>query len=254
MGYRLLTDDIVGVVNLPITKNTLNFLQDAYTSETVALAKSMIYNYEANKVYRLDGFQTTLSGTADWTWTEGTLLYNDEIFFIESGALTTGVGEVLTIIINTSFLGTDPVEFRPSGSGSFNVHQIKTMDVVSAVTGSNVFDVSEIRGIVRTEKIEIGTWNMNTTATRTVVSALFFPNQIVGVEVVINSDDDFFYNLYHANSASSWQSSGHIIWYSEVSTRITKFDMERNPTSSFQSQANFSGAGNRGYINVSYEI
>lgn len=247
MGYRLLTDDIVGVVNLPITKNTLNFLQDAYTSETVALAKSMIYNYEANKVYRLDGFQTTLSGTADWTWTEGVLLYNDEIFFIESGALTTGVGEVLTIIINTSFLGTDPVEFRPSGSGSFNVHQIKTMDVVSAVTGSNVFDVSAIRGIIRTEKIEIGTWNMNTTANFTVVSTLFFPNQIVGVNIIINSDGDFYSDL-------NLSGQGSVIWYSEVITRLTKFDMSITPSSRYQVFSNYSGAGNRGYINVSYEI
>jgi hypothetical protein len=253
MSDRILTSNITGAINFPFTKISLDFLQDAYLSEINALAKSKIDNYQINTVYRLDGFQVDLSASV-YTWTAGTLFYNDEIFFIDAGTVAQGVGEVLILNIATTFLGTDPVAFRPSGSGSFNVHQTKSFVATSGTTGTGVSDADNVIGITKTMFLEIGTWDMQNVSDKLVLINLYI-SQIRSVDVLIIDDSlAGSYPINFTTNSQGWLPGGYfLLEQPTLGVPITRCDMSANPTGYFIGTS-FNGAANRGFIKVTYEI
>ena len=254
MSDRILTSNITGAINFPFTKVSLDFLQDAYLSEINALAKSKIDNYQINTVYRLDGFQVTLAASV-YTWTEGTLFYNNEIFFIDAGTIAQGVGEVLILNIATTYLGTDPVAFRPSGSGSFNVHQTKSFVATSGTTGTGVFDADNVIGITKSKKIEIGTWDMN--AISGVVLFIDIPvDKILNIECIISGNAGTTGKRkleYSSASFSSNQPSGGV-YFEENTPTSTRVELDATSGTVFTTSASYAGTSNRGFIYVEYEI
>lgn len=251
MSDRILTSNITGAINFPFTKISLDFLQDAYLSEINALAKSKIDNYQINTVYRLDGFQVTLAASV-YTWTAGTLFYNDEIFFIDAGTIAQGVGEVLILNIATTFLGTDPVAFRPSGSGSFNVHQTKSFVATSGTTGTGVSDADNVIGIIKTMILEIGAWDMDVTSTALVLIELPVI-KIKSINVLIyQNGGGLAYPINYSSSGGGWLPNGSFT-LDEAVPGTTRCDLERRGTGFFDSTS-FNGASNRGIVHVEYEI
>jgi hypothetical protein len=219
-------------------------------NEIKELAKSLIDNYQINTVYRLNGFEVT-GGNA---WTSGALFYNGEIFLINGGSVAIGGGQTLILNIVTEFLPTDPVEYLPSGSGSFNTHQIRLMACVSGVSGSGVADVSNVKGILKTMVLEIGSWDMDSVETKFVDIPLFL-KQIKSVDVLIFIDSLGFSQKIDYSDPVGWLPSGslslrHVI----IGEKLTRCRLERRPGGYFDDNFFDNTEINRGFITVQYEL
>jgi len=187
MGNRILTDDIVSNISLPFTKDSLDFIQNAYKSDIASAFIAQIEDYQINTVYRAYGFDYDLSG-GEITFTDGVLFYNGEFYGI-TGVSNLPIADTPVFQINTDFAPFDPTELRPAGTGAFDVHQIQTFVVQDGTSGSGVGDVENIDGLVRYKTVNIGPWDMNNTAFVT----LTFPDEVKkgvfqSVEAVITND------------------------------------------------------------------
>lgn len=247
MARRILTGDITGNKSLPLTKDSLDFLQDTYLEDAASAFRSQISNYQNNIVYRVYGFDITQTvSTIDFT--SGVLFYNGQFFAVSAPLAPINIADTAVFKINTSFAAFDPTEFRPAGAGSFNVHQIQTIVIEDDVSGGGISDVSDLGGIIREFVQEIGSWNMSTTPNVVkTIPAEVQKGKIRGIEIIIQNDSiDTFYPINYFSTLNNLP-SGYYFYNIVNDLRIS-----RNSGSTFDS-SDFSGTTNRGFITYSYE-
>lgn len=250
MGNRILTDNIAGAINMPFTKRSLDFLQDSILPAFYEYIKSTIPNYETNKVYVINGFVVSEPGLVGqpYSWTDGLLFYNNEAYFVEANTIIAGVGETLILTVATNFLNTDPVTFKPDGSGSFNVHQIKTILPTNGVSGTGISDWNEIIFKEETKIFDIGAWNMQTTNEKVIdISSIFFQgSNILDISVMITDD----YNVQRKLDGSDIGTFAVVGgWKIEYSNLI----LVRNAAGLFNSSNYSNTLINRGKVYITYK-
>ena len=253
MGNRVLTSDITGNKSLPVTKDTLDFLQNTYLEDAATVFRSQITDYQANTVYRVYGFSYEVvppggPGFPTLNYTDGVLFYNNEFFSISGGSLI--VTDTAVFKINTAFATFDPTEFRPSGAGSFNVHQIKTIIIEDGSSGSGIFDVLNIRGIKKVISQNIGAWNMTTTANITLPIPDEVKNGIyLSHSVQINDDNSEIISPIDFPRDTDYIPSGR----SQLIGFSSDLFIERKSDGIFNNLAYDNGIVNRGVITYIYE-
>lgn len=149
---KVKTDNIQqNVRRQPVTKVTLEYLQQAYTEAVAALTRGIIDN--TSLPIRLYGCELTVnSGTASFT--AGAIFYNGEIFLVNglSGPIT-GAQTIYFTQLDTYDDG-DPVVF--SDSNSFNVHLNQTLVANIGPAGSGLFNINALGDLGDQVKVRIG--------------------------------------------------------------------------------------------------
>ena len=248
MGQRILTTDITGNRSLPFTKDSLDFLQDTYIGDAVSAFRSQVTNYQNNTVYRVYGFDITSDTGTEITFTSGVLFYNDEFFSI-SGT-TVAYADTPVFKINTAFAAFDPTEFRPTGTGSFNVHQIRTLVVEDDTSGSGISDVANLEGIFRVLEQSLGGWDMTVTSSITLPlpDVIQKSNSFTWEVIVYTNTQDNLYKISHPDSTTFIPSGA-----ARLAASVDDIVVERRAGAFFDDAA-FNDAGvQRGVIYYTYK-
>jgi len=125
-------------------QGTLQFLQDAYKEQLNNLAQSIIQGlgntYSASVAYVLWGCVNTGSGS-NYIIGAGAILYNGEIYSVPSVSLTaSGNVPVANIVTAQYTVNADPITYSDSTTG--NIHNIRTITIGLATSGSGISDYS----------------------------------------------------------------------------------------------------------------
>lgn len=162
----------------PVTRGTLQFLQDAFGELFPVLLQAMIgSSYNSGVVYSLFGVRNL--GTAPaYNVTGGAVLYNGEIFLVDPASFTatgSNVG-VLQIVTTQYTTNADPVTFTDSVIR--NVHNIRKMQVAQGASGTGIADLTAI-----SYPPLVGQAMLNLTATGQASASGAYPNININVPV-----------------------------------------------------------------------
>lgn len=137
----------------PFTSKSLKFLQDSTKELCEWIASTIIgQSYDNTKAYVLNGVLPY--GTNQYS--DGIILYGGELYYTAGKSTTTAFLLVPVMTIDTANDATaDPVTF--SDLTSKNVHNIRTLILSDAVSGSGDFDLSDV--------IYINAWEAQSTPT-----------------------------------------------------------------------------------------
>lgn len=142
---KLLTSNITTLASMPIKSGSLTHIQNAYTELINNLAGSLVgIDYDAGEQYALIGCNN-LATLPDVDIVEGFIFYAGTIYAVDPVTFTPGGGQVAVAnIVTTYFTATnaDPVEF--TDGNNHNVHEIKKIAFSSGVSGSGIFDYSDL--------------------------------------------------------------------------------------------------------------
>lgn len=139
---KLDTSSVAGTTGLPIKSGSIQHLQNAYIENFQDIIESIIgLPNNSSTVYVLRGLVKS-SSTSTFSVTAGIVYYQGEIFRVPATASHT-YSLVAVLNIATGFFtaaNADPVVFTDIVSR--NVHQIRTMAITDAATGSGIADLS----------------------------------------------------------------------------------------------------------------
>ncbi len=143
---KLLTSNITTLASLPVKSGSLIHIQNAYTELINGLAGALVGNsYGALGQYALIGCNN-VDTLPDVDIQAGFIIYNGTIYEVDTVAFTPGGGQVAVANIVTTYFSAsnaDPVEF--TDGNNHNVHEIKKIVFSSGVSGSGIFDYSELK-------------------------------------------------------------------------------------------------------------
>ena len=254
---NVLSTGITSSSQQPYTKTTHEWYNAMSKDVAEAFVKSLIPSSAyTGKLVILSGCKLTGTNPGARTVSDGWVWYSGEIFRVNAGTFTTGVGEVGVWSINTV-----ATNLTFSDGASKPVHQEKTLVLSNGESGSQLFDENSVNVTsipvlyvqnpdrIITKSVAIGTWNMDTTSTLSVDLSSFIVDttKIVSLSCVIFQDDGKAINLESPDS-TTFDSQGCIGFVSE-STKITA--LFRKTGGSFDT-GDFSASGNRGYLVVKY--
>lgn len=144
---KLSTANISNTVAMPIKGGTLDFVQLAYQEVIDAIVKNIIGGLTSpTSYYILYGCKNTGSGS-NYIIGAGAIYYNGEVYLVPAATFTAASGQVAVGTITTNYYATnaDPVLFTDGVSR--NVHQIRTINFASDVSGSGSVDLT---GLINT--------------------------------------------------------------------------------------------------------
>lgn len=170
---RILTSSISDSAGLPILGRTLDFIQDSFSKQDLALAYSALNN-DVDSVpivlYGCIGTYSTVGFSNDtYTITKGAILYNDEIYQVPAMVATrASISETFVLRIDTStYQVGEPTLYTDNVSR--NTNQIRTIKVYNGLTGTGIVDIVNLKFLnrVETQNTTFGLIASNITATNT---------------------------------------------------------------------------------------
>jgi len=180
----------------PYTKTTHEWYNAMSKDVAEAFVKSLIPSSAyTGKLVILSGCELTGTNPGLRTVSDGWVWYSGEIFRVNAGTFTTGVGEIGVWSINTS-----STNLTFSDNASKPVHQEKTLVFSNGASGSELFDedsssvlpvitpYEQNKDGVITRSFQIGTWNMDSSPTKFVPIAGIDDTKIVELSAFIISD------------------------------------------------------------------
>jgi hypothetical protein len=144
MAYLLDTTPITDSARLPIKKGTLAFLQTSHKNDIFNLIRGLIGStYNGLNVYVLYGCVNSGSGSV-YNISDGAVFYFGEVFQVQSTTFTAASGQtaVCSILTTQDTTNADPVTFTDAVAR--NVHNIRTVQITSAVAGSGIKDFANV--------------------------------------------------------------------------------------------------------------
>ncbi len=136
---RIITTSILDpLIQQPFTGRSLDFIQDATKNVILGVTQSLIgESYDSSKAYIIKGLDAY--GTNQYN--EGFVLWGGEIYYSPGKSSITAFANVPVLTITVANDATaDPVTF--SDLVSRNVHNVRTLVLSDAVSGSGTFDLS----------------------------------------------------------------------------------------------------------------
>ena len=193
---NVLSTGITSSSQQPYTKTTHEWYNAMSKDVAEAFVKSLIPSSAyTGKLVILSGCELTGTNPGLRTVSDGWVWYSGEIFRVNAGTFTTGVGEVGVWSINTV-----ATNLTFSDNASKPVHQERTFVISNGASGSGLFDEDSTSVLtvitpyeqnkdgVITISFQIGTWNMDSSPTRFVTIAGIADTKIVELSAFIISD------------------------------------------------------------------
>ena len=183
---KVLYSDIATGVRQPYTKVTHEWYNSMIIEATNALAKGIVGNNNTDYI-ALFGCENSDSPNADIS---AGAIYQNGIIYLVPAYVNASITNTIVGTLSTTYSASDPVLF--SDGNSRYVHEIKTIEFTDAASGSGLFDYADLirnKGTIRSY-IEIGDWNMDTTANISVdISNLGLDfTKLINVNAIIISD------------------------------------------------------------------
>lgn len=135
---------ITSAAKQPFTQGTWTHLQLAYQEAISAMVQQTIgIAYDPTKVYILFGCVATGTDPGARTFTAGAVFFDGEVYLVPAASYTSsGSNVAVGTIVITPYTGTggnaDPLEF--TDLSTHNVHDIRTMNITAAASGSGTAD------------------------------------------------------------------------------------------------------------------
>lgn len=181
-----------GVKGQPLLSTSMNFIQEGYRE---AIGQVLNLLCDAQYTGYLNAYGRVLSGLT----LSGSVIANGYLAYVRNGywevmfvtgADTSAYIGVATLVNDDIYDPTlDPIVFSDSTTGS--VHTIRRMKVQDSNVGAGLVNYSDLvfpnEFLVNTKVINIGDWNMDSTATLSVAHGLN-SNRIRSVDVWIRED------------------------------------------------------------------
>lgn len=236
---------VTGVKGFPLRSTSFSFaINDVLLALSKAIGNGMIGESAVT-----DGIPVALTGLRQTgNIIEDGYVYNPnafEFFFVEGDDIT-GYANIPVLIenfINDPTL--DPTTM--SDSTTANIHKVRYYKIADQLTGTGVVDYADLVFLndqtVRTKVLDIGDWNMDSTATLNVPHGLT-STDIVSVDVWIREDSPGLSVL-----PLNYAQPGLMGFFSYDGTNII---MERNGGGVFDSTSYNATSYNRGYITIHY--
>jgi hypothetical protein len=227
----------------------------SYTETIAELAKGMFnVTYAANTPCVLYGCVKTSLGGSDYSYSEGAIFYNGEVYsFPAVAAISITTSDVCTIT-TTNDPTADPT--TKSDGSVVNIHNIRAIvlsNASSVTNGATQFNFSSIQKLAKEKTIDIGDWNMDSTTSITVAHSItgFDPKNIISVNVWIREDDypGGLYGTSLINLFSGVTPNGQV---SIVSS--TEVYLSRASGGLFDAAGFDSTSFNRGFITIRYYL
>lgn len=229
-------------------KDTVEHITSSYLEGVASLAKSLIQpSLLTGKLVILHGCVATGTNPGVRTLTAGAVFYNGEVYQVPSASFTTTGSQIGIWTLQDVNTGTE----SKLTDGS-DVHVLVDYKFVFAagLSGSGTFDEtsSNVSKKIKKTVIEIGTWDMDSTASKGVSHGLSAVD-IRNVSVLI-LDDTFISSQMLINSESLTGTSG--VASTLVKVTGTEIVMSRATDGEFDSNLYDSTSQNRGYITIEH--
>jgi hypothetical protein len=171
MGRKYVTTDIVDPVKAPFTKRSFTHLNTALNEPAAAIVNGLIGSYTTNDIIILYGcvivVTGTIPGTGTATLSAGAVYYNGEIYYVDANpSLSTTSPQTLIWQIASDYISGDPATFSDGTNHDF--HEINKFELVAGTAGSGLgnYDAATVKIKFNKAIIPIGTWDMDTSATK----------------------------------------------------------------------------------------
>ena len=141
---KINTSNVNNTVGMPIKSGSIDHLQLAYQEALTALTNSIIGRLpDTSNCYVLYGCVNTGSGST-YTISAGAIYYNGEIYLVSAASFTVAGGQTAVLSFSTTYYSTnaDPVTFTDGVAR--NVHQIRSIAIAAATSGSGISDFANI--------------------------------------------------------------------------------------------------------------
>ena len=141
---KINTSNVNNTVGMPIKSGSIDHLQLAYQEALTALANSIIGRLpDTSNCYVLYGCVNTGSGL-NFIISAGAIYYNSEIYLVDAITFTAASGQTAVLNFSTTYYSTnaDPVTFTDGVAR--NVHQIRSIAIAAATSGSGISDFANI--------------------------------------------------------------------------------------------------------------
>lgn len=240
--------DTSGVVDpskqQPFTAYSLQFLQESVIETVANLTLGLIGN-SANPLLPYAIWGCTQSGT---TYGVGAIFINLEIYYFIGGS-TAGYVNTGVFVLDDNSAGApyDPITYSDLSTAS--VHRVRHLKLVDQVNGTGVANLSDLiflqNNLPRTKIINIGVWNMNSTASVLVNHGLN-ATKIRSVSVGILNDAATTVDDLKVGSSTMNELDGNVF------AGATQLTLTRRSGGLFDSTNYNDGTMNRGYITIHY--
>lgn len=274
------TSNIVGTAKAPFIKPTHDHYKQTIQETTGAIITGLMGSYTTGNVIILWGCVFSGTDPGARTLTAGAIYYNGEIYQVPAASFTTTGSNIPLWTIATTYIGTDPIYW--SDGVQRNTHQIDQFVLVSGPVGgsgitgyvcdynsgvvkiiANLFNISinvataiQVGDItatsintgniaLKTKVVDITSWNMDTTATKSVAHGFTDITKIMSVKVIIRNDAGTI-----VSDVDSWGATGQpeagINYIDVTNVAITRLN------GSTYDAAAYNGSGTRGHIIFEY--
>lgn len=139
------TSNVTSSSRQPLLGRSITHLNEGMVETFTSILKNIIPNYTTNDVVILEGLVDSGTVGVNYNITAGSVYYNGEVYQVAAGS---GVfaGTVAVLTATTTYQSGDPVTMT---DGTLkNVHQIKTMVISNAATGSGTKDYLSCKRII----------------------------------------------------------------------------------------------------------
>ena len=172
-------------IQQPFTAKSLDFLQDSIKEAVKANCYGKIGGSLAGYQQITGGaiiFGCNYSGSGNTIY-NGFILWQDELFYFPGAMGLLVYSNVPVVVLDeTNDASIDPVEFSDNVFRS--VHKIRRLKVVDQVSGSGLFDLSKLQGVIKATELT-GTSTTTVSAALTAIPNTSFtsPNRLCDLEI-----------------------------------------------------------------------
>lgn len=181
--------NIIDPVKAPFTKRSLTHLNTALDDLSKQLIESTFaVTYTTNDIVILEGCEVTANIPGTSSVTAGKIYYNGRIYDVDANASISSPSDTLYWQIATTYISGDPATF--SDGNNYNFHVIEKFELVNGTSGGGLgdYDAATIKYKIKTDRIDIGAWDINAGGTLTKAHGLN-QSKFIGIELRIWSDD-----------------------------------------------------------------
>lgn len=141
---KINTSNVTSTSRQPLLGRSISHLQDGYTEVLNSICKRFMPNYSAGDVVILSGLVDTGTSGVNYNISAGSVYYNGEVYQVAAGS---GIfaGTVAVLTLTTTYQSGDPVTMTDGSLKS--VHEIVTMNLSNAASGSGTKDYSACKKI-----------------------------------------------------------------------------------------------------------
>lgn len=173
-------------IQQPFTAKSLDFVQDSVKEQVKAVCYGKIGG-------SLAGYQQVTGGAiisgcnysgSGNTIYNGFILWQDELYYFPGAMGLLSYTNVPVVVLDEyNDVSIDPVEFSDNVFRS--VHKVRRLKVVDQVSGSGLFDLSKLQGVIK-ETTVVGTATTTTSATAVAIpNASYTATRTIDIEITV---------------------------------------------------------------------